>query len=273
VDTQCANGQWNYGETIDLPSKFQPAPGALKIGTGIDGKVEELPGQIEIQKRKSGPASGDNSNSQYAALGIRACLSALVVIPKETIELAERWWEGSGNGDGGWPYSGPDDKLRPTRGSMTVGAIGALAIYKYYRKRVWGESVDIMGSASVQRGISWLATNLAFNGQNPGHPRDPAGVRWHMYYWYGVERAGRLLDVEKFGSKEWYPMGANHLLSIQKPDGNWDEGWEGWGESEGSLSVVSTCFAILFLRRATPKLDDTIIRTGQHFPDGTKDPK
>ena len=69
----------------------------------------------------------------------------------------------------------------------------------------------------------------------------------HYYYLYALERLGIFLDTETFGPHEWYPRGVEYLLAKQAPDGQWNEGpWPG--------PITETCFAILFLKRATPPL-------------------
>jgi hypothetical protein len=277
VDNQCENGQWTYGQPV--PS--MPSPGSFpttdkgpipNISTGPEGAVPSKngaqPKQVEIKKGKSvGGKSGDNSNSQYAALGIRACLSGLVVVPKETIKPAESWWEKTQHSDGGWSY-GNEALADESWGSMSAGAVGALAIYKYYLFRVWGEKNDWKSAPSVTKGAGWLGQNLSFE-KNPKFPMGE-GI-WHHYWIYAVERAGRLLETEQFGSHEWYPDGANWLLARQQADGSWQR--EDWAGQNGPRDrwipgvIAETCFAILFLRRATPKLDDTIkIETGGKRP-------
>ena len=49
-------------------------------------------------------------------------------------------------------------------------------------------------------------------------------------------------------------LGARFLLDAQRTDGSWDDA-SGQNPSRGSyLTVADTCFAILFLARATPPL-------------------
>jgi LPXTG-motif cell wall-anchored protein len=264
VDNQCDNGQWSYGKIVpDMPGSFPttdkgPIP---NISTGLEGseKPGKPPKQIEIKKRKGiGPKTGDNSNSQYAALGLRACLTGLVVVPKETIQEAETWWEKHQKNDGGWSYGNPA-LADQSWGSMTAGAIGALTIYKYYRSRVWGEKTDWKSAPSIAKGVEWMAKHLD-HAKNPSFPMG-AGI-WQHYWIYAIERAGRLLETEKFGAREWYPEPANWLLGRQQTNGNWPR--ENWANEKAAQdrwipgAISETCFAILFLRRATPKLDETI---------------
>jgi len=73
----------------------------------------------------------------------------------------------------------------------------------------------------------------------------------HYYYLYGLERAGILYGTETFGSHEWYPEGAEFLLANQRADGAWIS-----KDNAYANAVWDTCFAILFLRRATRPLQD-----------------
>jgi hypothetical protein len=108
VDNQCQNGQWSYGE----PSQFvggTPTTGNRPVVASAAkeiGKVEKtkpkVVNKVPVQKQKEGPPTGDNSNSQYAGLGLRACHAAGIVLPRETvIKLAKRWWTTSQLGDQG----------------------------------------------------------------------------------------------------------------------------------------------------------------------------
>jgi len=267
VDNQCRNGMWNYGEPTpfvkDIPTGTpvkrdvatkpaardfsDPPPGPRKV-------VRTMP----VTKRRDGPESGDNSNSQYAALGLRACHDAGIILPKDVVRKAHQWWSdhrsvegkeegaakatGAGANSSSWGYGGEG-----TCGAMTAGAVGALAIYDYILDDDGGRKKSWWSDPAVRGGLEWLARNFVAT-HNPGqcdlgHP--PKGL--YAYYLYAVERAGLLVGTEAFGRHEWYPAGANELLKSQKPDGSWG------GDICGP--VVDTCFAILFLRRATRPLD------------------
>lgn len=71
----------------------------------------------------------------------------------------------------------------------------------------------------------------------------PSG--WGLYYLYGLERVGSLTNTEKLAGHDWYKEGCTHLLKMQQADG-------GFVDLGGPN--VSTCFAILFMTRATEKL-------------------
>ena len=86
----------------------------------------------------------------------------------------------------------------------------------------------------VKNGVAWIARNFTVD-------KNPGSDGWYLYYIYAMERAGIITTLDKFGAHDWYRAGANHLISIQEENGNWG-------------GIQDTCFAILFLKRATPSL-------------------
>ncbi len=270
-DNQAQNGQWDYGEPDPFDPKKDmpktpttggqkkrddvatsggdpsnpagtPSPAAAPAKSGKDvGKTGALP-RIPIRKKKPGPPNGDNSNAQYAALGVRACLDAGIDLDPQVLALARKWWYGAQNTDGGWGYNdkgdkgggdNPDSVSNNSYGSMTVGAVGAICIYDYYLGTAY------KNDAAVNRGVEWIVKNYDVT-KNPNKNNFA-----YLYYLYGLERAGILYGTERFGANEWYPDGANHLLKIQNPGGGWSTGDR---IAEGPRD---TCFAVLFLRRGT----------------------
>lgn len=245
VDNQCSNGQWGYGSAVEVPPVKDVATGGGDGAKPKSGGAKSLP-RITIRRRGKGPANGDNSNSQYAALGIRACLMASIDLPKETLTDALKWWEGAQNGDGGWAYDDHGQKGGGSYGSMTAGGVGACLIYRSLLR------MEFKRDAKVLSGFKWMDDHFLVDA-NPEHtniPQGPYPQMWHYYWLYAVERTGMLYGTESFGKHEWYPEGANWLLSNQKGNGAWvTQGMQSLGGS-----VADTCFAILFLRRATKPL-------------------
>jgi len=253
VDNQCKNGQWSYGDPTEF-TKDVPSTGTPKAVASGGGKVKEfgtpqtkekpkITQKLSVKKMKDGPSTGDNSNTQYAALGLRACFDAGIMIPEEVVGLAVKWWlesqhkgvsESGYGGVRGWNYK-TEEADKPAYMSMTAGAVGSLCMYDYMLGRDWKRN------AATKAGANWIASNFSVT-DNVGRsdPKD-----WQYYGLYAIERAGVLYDVEKFGKMDWYLEGATHLLKIQEKDGSWK------GDSE---TVWNTCFAILFLKRATRPL-------------------
>lgn len=232
-DNQCENGQWAYGSAVDLgpipavsPSSAKGALYGARYPAGYKpGDPKSTTGLKKIAVLQRGRVSkvGDNSNAQYAALGLRSCAEGGLVLDPRCLQDALRWWEGDQDRDGGWGYSrGEDDGGRAT---MTAGGIGSVVIYKWLTHKPWADDPHL------RRGMEWLDTHV--KGKLP---------KWHCYYLYGLERVGMLHGTDRIGSREWYDEGAEWLLEHQAANGSW------------SRSVTDTCFAILFLRRATAPL-------------------
>ncbi len=220
VDNQCPNGTWNYGDPVAVdhikPPARPPKPGTKALD------------RIIIRKRGEGPKFGDNSNSQYAAMGLRAAHEAEIGLPHETVKAAADWWDKSQNDDGGWGYGAAG---KDSYGSMTAGGMASLS-----------SLVHMLGSAPrfdprLARARKWIAERFTVS-DNPKFTMNPKDN--HLYYWlYALERAGTLYGTELFGEHLWYPEGAKLILDQQKTNGSWNN------------YAVDTCFAILFLRRAT----------------------
>ena len=125
-------------------------------------------------------------------------------------------------------------------GSMTVGAVGALSIYHYILGKPWKADLDIL------EGLRWCGDNFTVT-ENAGR-----GQGYHYYYLYGMERMGILYGTDHLGTHDWYREGAEFLVKDQNADGSW-----GGAKEKGRTGPeVDTCFAILFLRRATKPLID-----------------
>jgi hypothetical protein len=252
ADNQCKNGQWSYGDRslfVDeiastLVAATSSKPGPKGFTAASSPYVKDKPAikkLVQVQKRREGPESGDNSNSMYAALGMRACHDAGVQFPEAMVRAAEKAWRDAFHvtapDEGGWCY-GPKGHAHKPYGSMTAGGIGSLVIYDYILRKDWRKDVE------VKLGLTWLARNFSVS-YNPGpyeHANAQENTKAQVFYFlYALERAGILFGAEKFGPHEWYKEGSKELLDIQRLDGAWISNDE----------IHDTCFAILFLRRAT----------------------
>ena len=256
VDTQCIEGEWGYPGTLaDERSNPKPltveapkleAPKGAPAGT-------EAKWVIRRKIRPDPKVKGDQSNAQFALLGLRACQESGIEIPRETWLNARKFMLYSQRPDGGWGYYFGDRKDKTSYGSLTLAGIAAVAICEYYLG-----TKEPLRVASVQRGIDWMARRLDF-AENPlvmnSNVIDPRA--WHYYYLYSIERTGIILNTEKFGNREWYPGGAQWLIKNQQPSGSWNTGVNLAWKAAGSMVVPDTCLAILFLTRSTPPLVET----------------
>ncbi len=189
----------------------------------------------------------DLSNTQYAALGLRAAHKAGLEIPTRawqrlldnTLQYqtdSERVESTTGEGRtttgmeiAGFRYRRSDNYANAT-GSMTTAGVSIVQICLQGLGDKLGRGPRREAEQAMQRGVNWLDYNFAVD-KNPG-----MGGRLH-YYLYGLERVGALLGMDYIGSHDWYWEGARFLIKDQRDDG--------WHSDEG------TCFGLLFLAKAT----------------------
>jgi hypothetical protein len=227
VDSQCRNGQWDYGRPLG-------ARGAPPEGV--------------VRRRSDGPASGDNSVTAYAVLGLSACRSAGVEIQPDVLLRARAWWIACQNPDGGWGYGEngaldqtgrekPQLTSNSSYGSATASALASLAAL--------GEMLGPEAAAerALKQGLAWMGRNFAA-GLNPEKAEGFCHAAWLL----AAERAALLLRTERFGTHEWYAEGAEFLLARQKPGGEWRLEQGPFMEREKE-DVLDTCMAVLFLLR------------------------
>ncbi|MBI4833511.1 MAG: HEAT repeat domain-containing protein [Planctomycetes bacterium] len=253
LGNESKQGNWHYGTA--LPDKDMIAPTI----TGNDKKKPEKDKyakntkktmlKIKVPPRQQrDPNSWDNSNTQYAILGLWACAKAGIEIPKEAWQDAEANLLRSQSADGGWSYQAAQGT---GHGSMTAGGLAALVICM---QQLGKKTSD---NRAIKNAKEWLGKNFTVK-ENPKY-----GESWHYYYLYALERAGVLSETDFFANNDWYQIGAKYLLGKQKKNGSWDV-----------QATWDTCFAVLFLRRATkfaPPLKATV--TGDEKPKEVEKPK
>jgi hypothetical protein len=95
---------------------------------------------------------------------------------------------------------------------------------------------------SVQDGLAWIEVNWS-----PfANPKKTNGNIYHLYWLYALERGMDLVGDKKIGEHFWYNEMGQQLLDRQEKDGHWKT-----GTTLEPGDVLDTCFALLFLRRAT----------------------
>ena len=224
--------------------------------------IEEMVGDlISWQLRSGGWAypSGiaDMSITQYAALGLWAANKRGVrVSPKiwnrmidgvMDFKTREESVTVSGKKTKSIGFSYRAGNNQSPRGSMSAAGVATLQLCKQVLGKSMKPDMVVPVNRLIAKGNNWLAANFRVD----ANPR----MNGNHYYWlYGLERAGAFLDTEFFGAHEWYPHGAWYILADQKmKDGNGVKlpirsGHGSWsGETD-------TCFALLFLRRATRRV-------------------
>jgi Domain of unknown function (DUF4159)/Sigma-70, region 4 len=208
---------------------------------------------------------GDNSNTQYALLGLDAASEAGAPIKPDVWSLARSYWEKSQKPDGSWAYT-PEKGV--STASMTCAGISSLIITNRHRpigkESLKGEEIDDCGKGDADKrpvqGIDWLASHFRIN-ENFG-----AGPLWTFYYLGGLERAARLSGSRSIGQHEWYRLGAETL--VQKQDKTTGS-WEGAGIERNR--TLATSFALIFLAKGRAPV---LIKKLSHGPsdDWNNDP-
>ncbi|MHC4598277.1 MAG: prenyltransferase/squalene oxidase repeat-containing protein [Planctomycetota bacterium] len=233
--------------------------------------------------------TGDHSNTQFALLGLKSAAKCGIDIPPEVwhntllhfLEIQEkdgpavpRWRVSTDKKDNryvvfkrptgvpdharGWAYAatkypktGISDPLGATTGSMTCVGVSSLAIALSELGRNCPLDLKPKAEQAIWDGIAWLNYHWKIE-ENPRHPEQ----RWHYYYLYGLERVGVLTWQRTIGKHDWYRKGAEYLIESQLGSGGWD-----CPVCNGILN--NTCFALLFLTRATVP-GKTVISGGVH---------
>jgi hypothetical protein len=127
---------------------------------------------------------------------------------------------------------------------MTTGGLVVLLTGRDLLRDLDGKRAQQLGpriETGVRDGLAWLDRNWRVYGNPPDH------ANYHLMYLYGVERVGDLLRVPTIGKHDWYREGATWLVDHQHADGY----FEGVGYTHHPKDVIDTCFALLFLERAT----------------------
>jgi hypothetical protein len=186
----------------------------------------------------------DLSNTQYAALGLRAGKALGVAIERSVWAKMAKEVGDQQDSHGGFGYQRRNYGFQ-SYASMTAAGIAVLAIC---RQALEDEREGSALHKQLERGWQWFARNVAAVGSTQ--------EQWSYYFHYGLERAAILCDVEKIDGQDWYARGAEMLCAEQLPGGGWQsqsDGFPGNLAGRGRGASVPTAFAVLFLRRKFQK--------------------
>jgi len=222
------------------------------------GDRVQWPGSWSYTDFKERP--GDNSNTQYALLGLNAAAEVGVPVKPEVWALSRAYWERYQHNDGSWAYT--PDANAPSTASMTCAGTSSLIITGLKRfqgqESLVGDRVQNCGlggeNVHLRKAHDWLARHFRV-GENFGN-----GQQWKYYYLYGMERAGRLTGNRFFGEHDWYREGAEELVHDQD---RFDGFWQGALFEDNRL--VATSFALLFLAKGRSPV---VINKLRHGPAG-----
>jgi hypothetical protein len=219
----------------------------------IDKAIGLKAGQLEGWSYP-GNTVADNSNTQYALLGLYAAKHAGARIDDTVWKAIQEYYTRTqvkpSNTTGFWKYHNSGQFDRDASFTMTVAGVCGLVIA--------GMGLDQSGQAldpktgvaancgvyaendAVARGMNWIAAQFSFE-----------QGKSIFYNVYGIERLGRLSGQRFVGKFDWYREGCEYLIRAQNPQ----TGAFSKGRGIDSADLISTSFALLFLSKGrTPVL-------------------
>ncbi len=148
----------------------------------------------------------------------------------------------------GFPYgNGRTRDAVHISGGTTAAGLASLHICRLSCKRL-GVDPDPRTGAAIRDATLWLDRNWEIQ-------RNPRAHHYLYCYLYALERVGSLSGKETLGTHPWYREGAEFLLEEQKKkSGKWED-----TSSCSPEDVLGTCFAILFLKRATRAVSRAVV--------------
>jgi len=182
----------------------------------------------------------DLSATQFVLLAFRAASQAGFPVEK----VAPKTWEWAANfvkqaqvGEGGFAYRVGE----AWSAGMDACGVGSLLICKE-QLQLAKMQVPPWIDGAIEKGIGHL--DQVFSAQENKGYHD--GSSNHFYYLYAVERVGDLTGRKVFNQMDWYVRGATMLCDSQAQNGSWTD-----STTYEPRDVLGTCFALLFLKRAT----------------------
>ncbi|MDD4869315.1 MAG: hypothetical protein PHR77_02050 [Kiritimatiellae bacterium] len=181
----------------------------------------------------SGPY--DNSNTQFALLGLRAAQNIKNDQTCTDVDIPRDVWQRalahlvSSQINGGWGYRNEPSVVE----TMTVAGIGGMII-------CISSLADNPPTSRIMK-TSEIAQALALVEQM--YPKQTANRFLDGYMLFSLERTCMLGGITTIGSHDWYRDGVAMLLRRRNSDGYF------CGRGSCSDNTVQTCFALLFLKK------------------------
>ena len=176
------------------------------------------------------PNRPDNSNSQFALLGLNAAVMTGVPIPDPVWQNARRYFVGQQGADGGWSYI----SNAVSYGSMTAAGVASTYLCDLWLHVSTGRCGVYLDERPTVAGLQWLARNFSVT-------RNPGRAEWKFYYLYALERVGVILAQRYFGGYDWYREGVEHLAG--------DPAELVEAASPNEWAFLRHCYMLLFLAK------------------------
>jgi hypothetical protein len=285
-------------EPKTVPAKNDP-PAVAK--PAVEKPVEEKPAlhpqvlrfaklinQDAARSGKDFGLPGDNSNTQFATLGLW-CARKHGLPCEKSLALLETRFRTSQDADGGWAYhyaSGGGGSAP----AMTCAGLIALAVAHGSHQSVLKNKVDAPApkananpkkgpvdpedDEAIKKGLKCLGNYITnAKGLPPEGKINPAirrkrfkidDLNGNLYFLWSLERTAVIYGLETVGKHDWYVWGSDALLDSQNANGSWSN--QGY---HGANDEISTSFALLFLNRANVARDLSTVLQGKVRDPGT----
>lgn len=230
---------------------------------------------------EGGSNRADNSNTQYAVLGLYMGKLGGATIDPKIWEAIRGLYTRTQHENGGWTYApgingGPGGETGAYV-SMTTAGLSGLVIAGMEsnpgREKLLANGTatncgDYKEDEAVEKALAFLGKNFSLYAKS--------GTFYNLY---GIERAGRLSGLRFFGEHDWYRAGCEYLVGSDEKKIPTKQHANGWWSLTGGVHaidtdpVISTSFALLFLSKGrTPILISKLVhRPGAQPKDDDRD--
>ncbi len=170
----------------------------------------------------------------------------------------------------GWGYR--EDMDKPdyrAYGHITMAGLASLVICKseLAGNKNFEKKLRSKTDYAIEDAAAWLTKYFSIKdipaSMNDKTAEAQSSSRLHLhyyYYMYTLAMAGTLTGCEMFAEHDWYREGSLALLQTQRPDGHWQLSPDLAWDAPAEFSICNTCFALLFLTKATtPVIDPEIL--------------
>jgi hypothetical protein len=251
------------GDVRDLPMIERNVNWLVNAAVTRGGRLGQG-GRLEGWSYTSnGGNRADNSNTQYALLGLWAGRQAGARIDKAVWEAIQDYYRTTqtkpilnarGQPAAGWTYANGQGAV-PTLTMTAAGVCGLHIAAQQVNENLQklNEETGVAANCGIYpeddalaKGMRWLAQELRFS--NPPHT---------FYNVYGIERVGRLSGQRFIGEHDWYRDGCMYLTGLKESPGLAQKAGGEWkiDQALDGFPVISTSFAVLFLAKGrTPIL-------------------
>ena len=227
LDSGDQGGMWSYTVPFDAREESDEDKKTRRRRTSGEHRIQ---------------AAGDNSNTQFALLGMWAA-GRHGFDPNEALESIDGHFRSTENQDGHWGYL-PNQWGTE---SMTCAGLMGLAIGAARPHLAERQTARARGAALANDPIFTSALAAVTNDAKRIGPQS------EIYYLWSLERVCVALGLRQLSGFDWYATGAAELLRRQREDGSWPD--ERWG------SLPNSCLALLFLRKANLAFElDRVLR-------------